>query len=67
MESLKAGIIGCGPRSYGHAAAARQAGVLDLQYACDIRQDRMEKAAAEWGLLCWEKKQERATNPCFSF
>ncbi len=48
MAILKCGIIGCGPRSYVHAAATKQSGVLQVAYACDIRSDRLEQAAATW-------------------
>lgn len=50
MTPVTTGIIGCGPRSYGHAKAAREGGALRVVYACDIRRDRMERAAAEWGV-----------------
>jgi myo-inositol 2-dehydrogenase/D-chiro-inositol 1-dehydrogenase len=48
MHSLKTAIVGCGPRAYQHAAAARQ-GQLEILYACDPQKDRAERAASEWG------------------
>ena len=50
MEALTTAIIGCGPRSYGHASAALGGDVTRLKYACDILEDRMAKAASEWGV-----------------
>lgn len=50
MEPLRAAIIGCGPRSYGHAKATQISGALSLKYACDLIPERVEKAASEWGV-----------------
>ncbi|MBT3378882.1 MAG: Gfo/Idh/MocA family oxidoreductase [Lentisphaerae bacterium] len=48
MEPLRVAIIGCGPRSYGHAKGVQVSGALSLKYACDIRPERVEKAALDW-------------------
>lgn len=50
MTPVTTAIIGCGPRSYGHAKAAREGGALQVRYACDILPDRLAKAVAEWGV-----------------
>ncbi|MBN2449672.1 MAG: Gfo/Idh/MocA family oxidoreductase [Lentisphaeria bacterium] len=50
MTPITTAIIGCGPRGHAHAAAARQGEAVRIRYACDIRPDRLDKAAAEWGV-----------------
>ena len=50
MNALKTAIIGCGPRAYGHADAARRGQALTLVCACDIDTARADKAAAAWGV-----------------
>lgn len=63
MRPLTAGIVGCGPRSFGHAAAIRQGAALTIKYACDILSDRAAKAAGEWDAVATADYHSILTDP----
>ena len=50
MDRLRVGVIGCGSISGTHFHALRNTEYAELAAVCDIRPDRMEKAAKEQGV-----------------
>lgn len=49
MSSLSAGIVGCGVVSKTHSEAFRKLPDVKLSWACDLKQDKAEALAEEYG------------------
>ena len=46
----RSAVLGCGPRSYKHAAAYRGLDEMQLVVACDMDRDRLDKFGDEFGV-----------------
>ncbi|MDO5327088.1 MAG: Gfo/Idh/MocA family oxidoreductase [Clostridia bacterium] len=63
MDRLRVGVIGCGSISGTHFHALRNTEFAKLAAVCDIRPDRMEKAAKEQGVKGFLDWRELAAQP----
>lgn len=58
LNKLRAGIIGCGNVYHMHARALKKLDMVELIAVCDVKEDRVETAKKEYGVIGYSNYEE---------